>query len=61
MLRIADKNRLALEANPAAVSERSQGLVHGLARSANELRNFFLREVVVNPQSRTLLAAETVS
>ena len=61
MLGIDDEHGLALEANPAAVGEGSQGLVDGLAGSADQLGNLFLGEIVVDAQRAAFLDAEAVS
>ena len=59
-LGIRDQDALAFEAKPSAVCEISERLVDGLAGSADELGDLFLREVVSDAQGATFLSAEAL-
>src|ERR1700733_14453701 len=58
---VRDQHALALQANPAAVGEVGQRLVHGLAWGANQRSDLLLRQVVSHPHRATLLGTETLS
>src|SRR5699024_10424090 len=59
-LGVDDQHRLALQAQPAALREVGQRLVHGLAGGADQLGDLLLRQVVGDPQGAGLLGAEAL-
>lgn len=59
--RVENPYRLPLEADPASFGEIGEGLIHRVAGSADELCEFYLREVVGNFEGLCFLGAKPLS